>query len=98
MGRFPLPTTAALIAAAAPGAGTGYWAGSSSAALDTHGTFVVAYRVREGTNPEGRRVDGRRHAETMRVMSARASASLIGSASAPFLIRACRASCPPACG
>ncbi len=30
----------------------GQWAGSSSAALDEDGTFVVAYRVRHGLGPE----------------------------------------------
>ena len=50
----PLPAKApASVAAPAPGAGTGFWAGSSSAALDADGTFVVAYRVREGVGPEG---------------------------------------------
>ena len=39
---------AAVVAAAAPGAGHGYWAGAPSAALDEDGTFVVAYRVRNG--------------------------------------------------
>ena len=32
----------------APGSGVGFWAGSSSAALDADGTLVVAYRVRTG--------------------------------------------------
>ena len=46
---FPLPGTAAsVVAVAAPGDGPGYWAGSSSAALDEDGTFVIGYRVRHG--------------------------------------------------
>ena len=53
MADFPLPGRGrAAVAAPAPGAGTGYWAGSSAAALDADGTFVVAYRVREGVDPE----------------------------------------------
>ena len=49
----------------APGAGVGWWAGSSSAALDEDGTFVVAYRVRPGEKGRGstvvsRSVDGER--------------------------------------
>ena len=50
---FPLPGSApAAVAATAPGAGHGYWAGSPGAALDADGTFVLAYRVREGVGPE----------------------------------------------
>jgi hypothetical protein len=49
MSGFPLPGSGrAVVAAPAPGAGEGYWAGSPSAALDEHGGFVVAYRVRRG--------------------------------------------------
>src|SRR6266545_1554336 len=49
MTGFPLPGMGrAVVAAPAPGAGPGYWAGASNAALDTDGTFVVAYRVRNG--------------------------------------------------
>jgi hypothetical protein len=40
------------VAVPAPGTGTGHWAGSSSAALDDDGTFVIAYRVRHGKGPE----------------------------------------------
>jgi hypothetical protein len=51
---FPLPGSApAAVAAPAPGPGHGFWSGSSSAALDADGSFVVAYRVREGVSPEG---------------------------------------------
>jgi len=50
---FPLPGTArAAVAAPAPAPGPGHWAGSSSAALDADGTFVVAWRRRDGTGPE----------------------------------------------
>jgi hypothetical protein len=68
MPDFPLPgTTEAVVAVPAPGAGVGQWAGSSSAALDEDGTFVLAYRVRHGHGPENpvetvvaRSVDGER--------------------------------------
>jgi hypothetical protein len=44
---FPLPgDDRAAVAAPAPGAGPGHWAGAPSAALDADGSFVVAYRVR----------------------------------------------------
>ena len=44
---FPLPGSApATVVAEPPGAGPGHWAGSSSAALDEDGRFVVAYRLR----------------------------------------------------
>jgi hypothetical protein len=47
--EFPLPGSApAVIAAPAPGAGPGYWAGASTALLDQDGGIVVAYRVRNG--------------------------------------------------
>ena len=53
MPDFPLPgTTRAVVAVPAPGAGVGQWAGSSSAALDADGSFVLAYRVRHGHGPE----------------------------------------------
>ena len=49
MSGFPLPGSGrAVVAAPAPGRGPGYWAGASSAALDADGTFVIAYRVRNG--------------------------------------------------
>jgi hypothetical protein len=63
---FPLPGSApAVVAAAAPGTGVGWWAGSSSAALDDDGTFVIAYRVRtghagRGSNVVARSEDGER--------------------------------------
>ena len=53
MAGFPLPGSApAAVAAGAPGSGTGYWAGSPSAALDEDATFVIAYRLRMGAGPE----------------------------------------------
>ncbi|MDX6407859.1 MAG: hypothetical protein QOE13_930 [Gaiellaceae bacterium] len=53
MKDFPLPGSGRpLVAVPAPGAGDGNWAGSSSAALDDDGTFVIAYRVRHGHGPE----------------------------------------------
>ena len=49
MSTFPLPGSGrAVVAAAAPGEGPGYWSGASSAALDEDGTLVIAYRVRNG--------------------------------------------------
>jgi hypothetical protein len=46
---FPLPGTGRVVVAApAPGAGPGFWAGASCAVLDEDGSFVVAYRVRNG--------------------------------------------------
>jgi hypothetical protein len=51
--NFPLPESGRpIVAVPAPGAGVGQWAGSSSAALDDDGTFVIAYRVRHGRGPE----------------------------------------------
>jgi hypothetical protein len=46
---FPSPGTApSAVAIPAPGAGPGYWAGSSSAALDDDGRVVLSYRLRVG--------------------------------------------------
>jgi hypothetical protein len=57
---FPLPGSGdAVVAVPAPGAGVGWWAGSSSAALDDDGTFVVAYRVRTGEKGRGSNVVAR---------------------------------------
>jgi hypothetical protein len=51
---FPLPGAGRFaVVAPAPGAGHGFWTGSPGAALDVDGTFVIAYRVREGVGPEG---------------------------------------------
>jgi hypothetical protein len=53
MKDFPLPGSGRpFVAVPAPGAGDGNWAGSSSAALDDDGTFVIAYRVRHGHGVE----------------------------------------------
>jgi hypothetical protein len=47
--EFPLPGMGrAVVAVPAPGDGPGYWAGASCAVLDTDGSFVVGYRVRNG--------------------------------------------------
>ncbi len=60
MSAFPLPGShKAVVAVPAPGAGVGWWAGSSSAALDEDGTFVVAYRVRTGEKGRGSTVVAR---------------------------------------
>ena len=54
MTDFPLPGMGrAAVVARAPGAGQGFWSGSSSAAFDANGGIVIAYRVREGVGPEG---------------------------------------------
>ena len=46
---FPLPGSATpVVAVPAPGDGYRNWAGSSSAALDEDGTFVIGYRLRHG--------------------------------------------------
>jgi hypothetical protein len=60
MDDFPLPGMGvAAVAAPAPGRGEGWWAGSSSAALDEDGTFVIAYRVRTGHGGRGSTVVAR---------------------------------------
>ena len=47
MSEFPLPAGGRVaVAVPAPGVGQQNWAGSSSAALDDDGSFVIAYRVR----------------------------------------------------
>jgi hypothetical protein len=57
---FPLPGSApAAVAVAAPGNGVGWWAGSSHTALDTDGTYVIAYRVRMGAKGRGSNVVAR---------------------------------------
>jgi hypothetical protein len=50
---------ASVVAVPAPGVGVGWWAGSSSAALDDDGTFVIAYRVRTGEHGRGSNVIAR---------------------------------------
>jgi hypothetical protein len=45
---FPLPTDRATTAVKAPGSGPGYWAGAPCARLQPDGTWVIAYRVRNG--------------------------------------------------
>jgi hypothetical protein len=53
MKGFPLPgSNRPAVCAAAPGTGTGFWAGSPGAALDPDGGVVLAYRVRTGVRPE----------------------------------------------
>jgi hypothetical protein len=57
---FPLPGSApAVVAVPAPGSGVGWWSGSSHAALDDDGTFVLAYRVRTGAQGRGSNVVAR---------------------------------------
>jgi hypothetical protein len=58
--NFPLLESAeAVVAVPAPGSGTGFWAGSSSAALDDDGAFILAYRVRTGERGRGANVVAR---------------------------------------
>jgi hypothetical protein len=49
---FPLPQGSATVIAGAPGTGLGNWAGAPGATLGSDGTWVLAYRVREGVTPE----------------------------------------------
>lgn len=61
--RFPLPGHGRpAVAVPAPGPGPQRWAGAPSAALDDDGTYVLAYRVRDGEdhNVVARSVDGER--------------------------------------
>jgi hypothetical protein len=56
---FPLPGSGdPVVAVASPGSGVGFWAGSSTAALDDDGSFVTAYRVRTGERGHGSNVVG----------------------------------------
>jgi hypothetical protein len=49
MDAFPLPGMGrAVVAVPAPGDGPGFWAGAPCGVLDTDGSFVVGYRVRNG--------------------------------------------------
>jgi hypothetical protein len=88
---FPLPgSSEAVVAVRAPGEGVGYWAGSSSAALDDDGTFVVAYRVRTGEKGRGSTVvarseDGERFTTVAQIDQARFGAA---SMERPSLVRA----------
>ena len=51
---FPLPGSAEpVVAVTAPGPGQGFWNGSSSAVIEPDGTWVLAYRRREGATPDG---------------------------------------------
>ena len=60
MDELPLPGIGSpVVAAAAPGSGTGWWSGASSAALDDDGSFVIAYRVRTGAVGRGSTVVAR---------------------------------------
>jgi hypothetical protein len=65
---FPFPgTSQATVAVAAPGSGSGFWAGASSAAFGPDGQIVIAYRLRTpdrrgadivvATSEDGRHLD-----------------------------------------
>jgi len=78
-----------VVAVPAPGEGVGYWAGSSSAALDEDGTFVIAYRVRTGEKGRGSTVvarseDGERFTTVAQIDQARFGAA---SMERPSLVR-----------
>jgi hypothetical protein len=87
---LPLPGSArAVVAAHPPGSGEGFWAGSSSAALDDDGTFVVAYRMRtghagRGANVVARSEDGERLTTVAEIGQARFGAQ---SLERPALVR-----------
>lgn len=108
-GAFPLPGTGVgepAVAAPAPGRGRGWWAGSSSAALDPDGGFVIAYRVRTGEAGRGstivaRSPDGEQLTTVARLDQARFDAA---SMERPCIVRTdegrwrlyvCSASKPP---
>ena len=60
MTDFPLPgSSEPVVAVPAPGEGVGWWAGASSAALASDGSYVVAYRVRTGERGRGSTVVAR---------------------------------------
>ncbi len=90
MNDFPLPGSAtATVAVPPPGEGVGWWAGSSSAALDEDGTYVVAYRVRTGEKGRGSTVvarsdDGERFTTVAELDQARFNAA---SMERPSLVR-----------
>jgi hypothetical protein len=87
---FPLPGSGdAVVAAAAPGAGPGFWAGAPSAVLDDDGSFVVAYRIRAGhdghdANAVARSVDGERLVTVATLDHAHFGASMV---ERPALVR-----------
>ncbi len=67
MDDFPLPSMGTpVVAVPAPGTGEGWWAGSSSPALDDDGSFVIAYRVRTGAAGRGSTVVARSASPTRR--------------------------------
>jgi len=107
MNPFPLPGMGrAVVAVGAPGAGQGWWAGSSSAVQAEDGSFVIAYRVRTGHAGRGSTVvarseDGERFTTVARLDQARFDAA---SMERPALVRTdggrwrlyvCSASKPP---
>ena len=60
MTAFPLPGSApAVVAARAPGAGVGYWAGGAAAVLSHDGEVVIGYRLRHGARGRSENVIAR---------------------------------------
>jgi hypothetical protein len=107
MTHFPLPGAGTpVVAVPAPGQGRGWWAGASCAALDSDGSFVIAYRVRTGEAGRGSTVvarspNGERFATVATLDQARFDAA---SMERPALVRTddgrwrlyvCSASRPP---
>jgi hypothetical protein len=104
---FPLPGQGlATVAVAAPGSGEGWWAGASSAARDSDGSFVIAYRVRTGHAGRGSTVvarspDGERLTTVARLDQARFDAasmerpSIIRTDDGRWRLYTCAASMPP---
>ncbi|MFI9597540.1 hypothetical protein [Nonomuraea sp. NPDC052265] len=77
-----------VVAVPAPGGGPQQWAGAPSAALDTDGTFVLAYRVRhdgEDHNVVARSTDGERFTTVAVLPRDRFGAAMV---ERPALVRA----------
>lgn len=84
---LPLPGSApAAVAVAAPRTGTQRWAGAPSAALDTDGTVLLAYRVRaeEDVNVLARSADGEHFTPVCTLTRDRFGASMV---ERPALVR-----------
>lgn len=78
--QFPLPRLQpATVAVPAPGPGPQRWAGAPSAVLDTDGSVVLAYRVRDGKdhNVIARSADGERFTPIGMITPARLGAAMV---------------------